>query len=281
MKKEQHIKVELLHLWKGKIEMFATFKMNLPEFSGSVAEDYYSKGIQIYKNYKKNIETSLDKYLSPNGELRATEIEKDWFPEFRANIFLSHSHKDERKAITLAGFLSDLGLATFIDSCVWGYADNLLKQIDNEYCVSKRKDDGSIDSYSYEKRNQSTAHVHMLLNGALMKMMDKTECLIFLDTPNSLKANDIPNGTTDSGWIYSELLMSKCLQRNSPVRKSMNFALNESFEHSALSVEYDADISHLILISKEDIINAAKASCHAGVEVLDQLYVLKKIYKGK
>ena len=133
----------------------------------------------------------MERYLSPCGELKASEIEKDWFPEIKADVFWSHSHKDEKDVIALAGFLNNLGLTTFIDSCVWGYADDLLKQIDDTYCISKKSSDDLIDFYSYQKRNQSTTHVHMLLNGALMKMMDNTECLIFLDTPNSLKMQDI------------------------------------------------------------------------------------------
>lgn len=170
-------------------------------------------------------------------------------------------------------------MKVFIDSCVWGYSDDLLRQIDNEYCVSKTNPDGSIDSYNYQKRNQSTAHVHMMLNGALMKMMDSTECLIFLDTPNSLKAKDVSNGTTNSGWIYSELLMSKLLRRLDPIRKSMNFALNESVRHDGLSVEYDADITHLIIISLNDIIHATRDGKYLGKGVLDYLYFDKGLCK--
>lgn len=75
---------------------------------------------------------------------------------------------------------------------------------------------------------------------------------------NSLKAIDVSNGTTNSGWIYSELLMSKLLRRLDPIRKSMNFALNESIRHGRLSVEYDADITHLTMISLNDFINATR-----------------------
>lgn len=252
--------------------MFATFKMDLPNMGESIWEQHYKKGLEIYSAHKRKIKESLDKYLSVDGELKASEIEKDWFPSFKADVFLSHSHKDEKDVIAFAGLLSEIGLTAFIDSCVWGYADDLLKQIDNKYCVLKTKMDGSIDMYNYQKRNQSTAHVHMMLNGALMKMMDNTECLIFLDTPNSLKAKDISNGTTNSGWIYSELLMSKFLRKLYPVRKSMNFALSETVRHDGLSVEYDADITHLIIMSMNDINRATENGKHVGLEVLDRLY---------
>lgn len=160
--------------------MFATFKIALPDMNETIWKQYYEKGLAVYSTHKQKIKESLDKYLSVDGELKASEIEKDWFPSFKADVFLSHSHKDEKDVIAFAGLLSDIGLKVFIDSCVWGYSDDLLRQIDNEYCVSKTNPDGSIDSYNYQKRNQSTAHVHMMLNGALMKMMDSTECLIFL-----------------------------------------------------------------------------------------------------
>lgn len=255
--------------------MFATFKLNLQDLSGEFWEEYYRKGLKLYGVHKQKIKESLDKYLSIDGELKASEIEKDWFPSLKADVFLSHSHKDEEDAIALAGLLNDMGLKVFIDSCVWEYADNLLKQIDNEYCVLTTNQDGSINTYDYQKRNQSTVHVHMMLNGALMKMMDNTECLIVLDTPNSLKAKDISNGTTNSGWIYSELLMSKFLRKRYPIRKSMNFAINESVRHDGLSVVYDVDITHLIVISINDIIDAMKSAENLGVSVLDRLYLEK------
>mgnify|MGYP004657830869 CR=1 FL=1 len=261
--------------------MFATFKMDLPNLSGGVWEEYYNKGLKVYSAHKQKIKASLDKYLSIDGELKASEIEKDWFPSFKADVFLSHSHKDEKDVITLAGLLNDMGLTAFIDSCVWGYADDLLRQIDNEYCVSKMHSDGSVDTYNYQRRNQSTAHVHMMLNGALMKMMDNTECLIVLNTPNSLKAKDILNGTTNSGWIYSELLMSKFLRKNCPIRKSVNFAINESIRHDGLSIAYDADITHLIVMSINDIISATENGEHSGLEVLDRLYFAKGLYEKK
>ena len=47
--------------------------------------------------------------------------------------------------------------------------------------------------------------------------------------------------------------MSKLLRRLDPIRKSMNFALNESVRHDGLSVEYDADITHLIIIENQTL----------------------------
>lgn len=42
----------------------------------------------------------------------------------------------------------------------------------------------------------------MMLNGALAKMINSTECLIFMNTPNSIKAQDVENeNKTASPWI--------------------------------------------------------------------------------
>lgn len=259
--------------------MFATFKMKLPRFTGDDFEEFYQKGLRLYNSQKKIVQESLDKYLSPNGFLRASEIENDWFPSISVDVFLSHSHKDEKQVIAFAGYLSRLGITAFIDSCVWGYANDLLKEIDDAYCVQEEKDNGG-KTYCYESRNYSTAHVHMILNGALHKMIDSTECLIFLDTPNSIKTEDLRTGTTNSCWIYSELLASSMIQKKHPLRKSIR-NINESFEHSALSVEYDVDITHLIKLSLRDIEKATEQSRDPGVKILDQLYWNKKLYEGK
>ena len=115
--------------------MFATFKMDLSDCSRDIWEQYYKEGSEVYSAHKQKIKESLDKYLSVDGELKVSEIEKDWFPSFKANVFLSHSHKDEKNVIAFAGLLNNIGLTVFIDSCVWKYADELLLQIDDEYCV--------------------------------------------------------------------------------------------------------------------------------------------------
>ena len=267
--------------------MFAKFRMSLDEITAIQSEkeykEYYNLGSELYNEQKKSVYSSLNKYLSTNGALKAAEIETDWFPNIKADVFLSHSHKDEKDVITLAGLLKEMGVTAFIDSCVWGYANDLLKQIDNTYCVQTIKSNGQC-IYDYDLRNYSTAHVHMILNSALAKMIDATECLIFLDTPNSLEISSLSNGVTNSCWIYSELLYSKLLRERQPIRKSMTQRFDESFEHNALNVEYDVDLSHLIILKLADIISAYLKAHELGYEgkyMLDQLYYDKKLYKRR
>ena len=97
--------------------MFASFKMDDLITLGSNLEKYYAIGMEEKRISQRMVEKQLDKYLSSTGELQAVEIENDWFPTVNADVFLSHSHKDEKQIIALAGELrSEYGLRSFIDS---------------------------------------------------------------------------------------------------------------------------------------------------------------------
>nr|MBK7064154.1 hypothetical protein [Deltaproteobacteria bacterium] len=63
------------------------------------------------------------------------------------------------------------GLTAFVDSSVWGDANELLAEIDNRFCWSDDR-----RTYDYRKRNNSTSHVHMMLATALSVMIDRCEC---------------------------------------------------------------------------------------------------------
>jgi hypothetical protein len=61
----------------------------------------------------------------------------------------------KKKAIILARILYEkFGIKTFIDSCIWSYSNNLLKQIDNDYC---RNINGK--NYNYLKNNFTVAQI--------------------------------------------------------------------------------------------------------------------------
>lgn len=261
--------------------MFTAFKMSLKDFDDNILNFdyyyYYYRGMSTRDEQREIIHESLGKYLSPHGVLNASEIESDWFPSIDADVFLSHSHKDEKSVIAFAGWLKEHGIKAFIDSTVWGYADDLLQQIDNAYCVQSTKPNGG-HTYNYNMRNCSTAHVHAILNGALAKMIDRTECLIFLDTPNSLKVSGISSGVTNSCWIYSELLLSRIISKKQPSRNKGRI-LTESVQDSALTIDYDVDLSHLINLDFLDILRAQGVD-HIGTDILDQLYDDKNIYIG-
>jgi hypothetical protein len=163
-------------------------------------------------------------------------------------------------AITLAGWLYEtFGLYSFIDSCIWGYADDLLEIIDDEHCRETRQ------SYSYKSRNYSTSHVHMMLNMALMQMIDKTECLFFLNTPNSIDLSDIETRTL-SPWIYSEIGISQMIEKKRTRTKHFSDSLDES-----LRISYKLDLSHLANIDSLDLLTWKQKNVREEM-ALDKLY---------
>lgn len=227
--------------------MFCGFNIRLTE-QDIIAPIFLKYGQELFEQQKSEASKSLKSYITDGGMLSEKKIEEDWFPGYKADVFLSHSHKDEKLVIAFAGWLHEIfGITAFIDSCVWGYSDELLKLIDKKYCVSKRKPDGSIDTYDYSKRNNSTAHVHMILNSALMKMIDSTECLMFINTPNSLLVDDVIEGTsTASPWIYSELLTSRLIEHKKLSEYRMQPILEHAERYDSLAVRYDVKTDHLI-----------------------------------
>jgi len=269
--------LNLLEENQGGERMFSGFNL----ITGHDYEHYYSKGKEIYKNTKGIIKENLDRFIDSEGALNGTKMQDNWFPQINADIFISHSHKDERQAIGLAGWLYErFGLKAFIDSCVWGYSGELLKMIDNRYCLQS---DGK--TYSYELRNYSTSHVHMMLSTALTMMIDKTECLFFLNTPRSLSAKEVINNT-ESPWIYHELAMTKFVRKRKLKEYRMD-VIKKSFELAEagkenLVVKYDVTLDHLHELTQEDLTNWMLLNNRSKHNYsLDILYAYKNIAGGK
>lgn len=216
-------------------------------------EESSASGQAIYEEHQKVFEHSLESFLEKH-RLNGSRLKESWFPRVNADIFLSHSHQDKDIAINLAGWIKDeFDLTVFIDSCVWGYAGNLLRKIDDRYCLT---DDGNL--YDYQKRNGSTSHVHMMLNVALSQMIDYTECLFFLNTPNSITTKDSVTKTL-SPWIFSEIAISEVIRIKQPprLREKENTKLAkllEALEHrEKLEVEYAVDLRGMKTIEIETL----------------------------
>lgn len=170
--------------------------------------------------------------------IEGSRLQEEWFPseyyDSLFQVFISHSHKDETTVKQLAGFLKEhYGLRSFIDSLYWGYSKDLQQALDDYYASYKRE---GKKYYDYETRNFLTANVHIMLSMALMKMMDACECLIFVDSDNSLKYSK-GGKATPSQWIYEEMGFSKRLRVNVPARYKDNIkvTLNESRSESSYS----------------------------------------------
>lgn len=238
--------------------------------------DYYDKGSQILSRNKKIIQDELDKFVLEDGSLDGSKMQETWFPQINADIFLSHSHADEKNAISLAGWIKEtFNLDTFIDSCVWGYADELLKKIDKEFCWQPES-----STYNYEKRNQSTSHVHMMLSSAISKLMDMTECVFILNTPNAIQSFEVIN-RTKSPWIYYEIGLTKLLEKKKPFRQP-SIIKKGLFESSYdLSIKYDLDMKHLLELTKYDLENWDKRHLlvNSTQHPMDTLYILTEAVK--
>lgn len=183
------------------------------------------KWLKVLKEYIRNNEGKII-----NGDF----IEKVWFPDMEPDIFISHSHIDEKIALKMKFLLEKkFDLSVFVDSVIWGNANDLLWELDNIYCQNSEN-----HTYSYEKRNNTTAIIHLMLADALMKIMDKSSYIFFLNTLNSTL--DDGYGSEEqvtSPWIYHELVMTKYLQDKQRMRPIQ--------EGRDIRVSHTVDLSHL------------------------------------
>lgn len=201
------------------------------KFNYSPAGSFYNRvinpclehGRAIYKKHEEEVHDCLAQYITEDGIINGTELKNHWFSITKKDVFISHSHDDIYKVIAFAGWLHEaFGLEAFIDSCSWGYCDNLLNKIDKRYCYKSK-----TNTYDYDMRNYTTSHVHMMLSTALTEMIYNTECIIFFNTPQSInmaseldKIKKNSKQSTISPWIYHELSMTTMLGVVKPHRLS-------------------------------------------------------------
>ncbi|MBA1204168.1 hypothetical protein G7009_20830 [Pseudomonas capeferrum] len=133
------------------------------------------------------------------------------FPETKCDVFLSHSHADQRNAIDLALALRKHGLKVFVDSTVWGYFGDLVaKIIAGTRPLDKETKDGHI--------HRVHADVHMMLAGALHRTIARAETFVFVRSEKSVPVSFGDRARTFSPWIYSELQFSFQVQHATPKR---------------------------------------------------------------
>lgn len=66
---------------------------------------FYDHGIELYESQKKQVQKRLKDYALDGEVISAAKLEDDWFPNIEANVFISHSHRDQKTAIGLAGWM--------------------------------------------------------------------------------------------------------------------------------------------------------------------------------
>jgi hypothetical protein len=240
--------------------MYRGFKLNTTGIEG-VLNRFTAEGNQLFNEHTTRIKLKLDGFVLDNGTLSASDLESAWFPDFDAHVFISHSHKDADLAIGLAGWLhKNMGITSFIDSCVWGYSNKLLRRIDDERCYNQEK-----KVYDYSKRNRSTSHIHMMLMVALTKMIDECECCLVLDTPNAISVKGTV-ANTYSPWIYAELETMRMIRKRTPDRlkdrDSQHYMRAEIIVESLL-IDYQVSLEHLESIQFNDLRQCAQRSSSA------------------
>ena len=201
---------------------------------------------------------ALKNYIFPTGE------DGDY------DVFISYSHDDTDDAIFLASWLEQkCGLRVFLDYYVWGSADSLLKDIDDHYCKQK---DGR---YNYSRRNYSTSHVHAMLSMAIMDIINKTECCIFINSGHSIHLPSLRKTTTAktlSPWIYEENKMMLLLPSRLVRREVKYFSVIEKAERSDslknLMIAYKVNLKGFYTLTCENL----KKMRNKGKFGLNELY---------
>lgn len=260
--------------------MYSKFNYS-PEtaFYNSVLNRYLTKGNELFQKHENEVQECLSKYISEDGVINGSDLKEHWFSISQKDIFISHSHKDLNKVKAFAGWIYEkFGLEAFIDSCSWGYCDELLRKIDDKYCYNPKS-----RTYNYNLRNYTTSHVHMMLSTALTEMMDNTECVIFFNTPNSINMSEElgkveKKEKTVSPWIYHELSMTTLLRQSEPIRKKAVLEHYAQQRADEFSVAYDVTklLEGLKTLTDTDLLlwqsNWQKRPVKVKEEALEVLY---------
>ncbi|UXK08890.1 hypothetical protein N5094_01180 [Shewanella putrefaciens] len=243
---------------------------------------------QKLKNFlnrnEAKIHAELDDFHLKEGVLDGDLLQKTWFPFLEeSHIFLSHSHKDKRLSEVLSLLFNEvLSINVFIDSQVWGYADDLLRKVDDKYSYQKEN-----DTYSYSVRNRTTSNVYLILQNALNCMIDKSECLLFLNTKNTIKefanVNKIDQRTS-SPWIMSELQFSAMVRKREHPFANRKSLVQEGFTKKSMSTTnaVNFDISHIVYtdhLIKRDITDLLEWLMYCNSNNLKGYQALTSLYE--
>lgn len=283
--------------------MFSGFNLKLDgRFAAEAFEGDYNKYKKIGEEHLKpdiNRFNSRLKDLINRKTINGSQLQEYCFPNVEADIFISHLHKDRDLANALAGWINEkFGLKVFVDSNVWGYSDELLDEINSQYS-NKRTNGRNIYLYDHKSCCKASEHVNTMLCVALHKMIDKVECVILLNTDNSVQVfGEECFDSTYSPWIYSEIMCTQIVRKKPLLcyreyNELMHFDESTRLTHddTNLVVSYLMSLKHLFPIDfgacKKWLYNF-KHNSFENSYPLDSLYsftyerhveITKKIYR--
>lgn len=244
--------------------MFAGFNLEINkhffESKQKSFQEYQKIGEEHLGAQGEGIENALSEYIN-NNIVDGSKIQKDWFPEVEADIFLSHSSADKELVNAIAGWLNDnFNLKCFVDSNIWCYAGNISEMLNSNYS-NKRSDGNGGYLYNHKRCLKVSEHVDTMLNIALQKMIDKCESVFLINTEKSIHINSDSKSVdiTYSPWIYSELVCSEIVRKkplyfyryNSELYHSINESRRFEDVSNNLTISYNAPTQHLIKINQD------------------------------
>lgn len=176
-------------------------------------------------------------FINQNYDLKMEDIQKQYVPKLKCDIFISYCHDDEQYAKAIASRLISLGYSTFIDYEFWDSIDEALRKYDNKHSLQQ---DGT---YNYKKRNESTSTFHMILTDSIIETVRNSKVYITINTNNYAIG-----GRTVSPWVYLE---NKIANEQPDFRKNFrDSALKLLFE----SVTFPVDLKgYYIAYSFNDV----------------------------
>ena len=222
---------------------------------------HYALGADGYKRIgmaEKDVAQKIiqEKILSGKWVIDGAGTESEWFPQRKKHVFISHSHKDEDAALLMAGVLKHrLGIEAFVDSAAWGCYRDLANSL---YAFALSGYKSLSESQKAMLKFSATEHAHCMLSKSLIQMMDRCECLIFLDTSASVGLRNITadSRSTFSPWIYTEIEASRVL-RERKYPRSLTKVANESLRSFAMNeaprvqIMYPLNLEHLAKLSPQ------------------------------
>lgn len=183
----------------------------------AISDQISEEEIDEFKAKKSLFKKSIRSLVIPkDGIIRGDTLKDNYFPTTHFDgtsydVFISHSHNNEDEAHILAAWLEkNKGISCFVDSFVWGSADQLLKEIDHKYCVKYKTKKETI--YNYQKRNFTTSHVHAILSMSLLETIQRSKYCIFIESKESVPLNSKLKKESLSPWLYEEIKFMKLLQ---------------------------------------------------------------------